>query len=43
MSINANTKQIFFPPRPTQDAPSPADKGKGERVILVSVLGGAVC
>ena len=42
MSINTNRDQIVFPPRPTQDAPTPAPKGKGGRVILLSVLGGAV-
>ena len=42
MSINTSRDQIVFPPRPTQDAPTPAPKGKGGRVILLSVLGGAV-
>ena len=42
MSINPSKDQIVFPPRPTQDAPTPAAKGKGGRVILLSVLGGAV-
>jgi len=42
MSINTSKDQIVFPPRPTQDAPTPAAKGKGGRVILLSVLGGAV-
>ena len=42
MSINTSKDQIVFPPRPTQDAPTPAPKGKGGRVILLSVLGGAV-
>jgi len=42
MSINTSRDQIVFPPRPTQDAPTPSAKGKGGRVILLSVLGGAV-
>jgi len=42
MSINTSRDQIVFPPRPTQDAPIPAPKGKGARGILLSVLGGAV-
>src|SRR6478735_8949130 len=42
MSINTSKDQIVFPPRPTQDAPTPAPKGKGGRVVLLSLLGGAV-
>jgi hypothetical protein len=42
LSINTNRDQIVFPPRPTQDAPTPAANGKGGRIILLSVLGGAV-
>jgi hypothetical protein len=42
MSITTSKDQIVFPPRPTQDAPTPAPKGKGGRVVLLSLLGGAV-
>ena len=42
MSINTSKDQIVFPPRPTQDAPTSSANGKGGRVILLSVLGGAV-
>jgi len=42
VSITTNRDQIVFPPRSPQDAPTPAPRGKGGRVVLLSVFGAAV-
>jgi hypothetical protein len=43
MSINTNKDQIVFPAQSPRDAGDPAPKGRRGKVILFSVLGGAVC
>ena len=42
MSTNTTKDQIAFPAQSPQDAGTPAPRGKRGRVILLSVLGGAV-
>ena len=42
MSTNTTKDQIVFPAQSPQDAGTPAPRGKRGRVILLSVLGGAV-
>jgi hypothetical protein len=42
MSTNTTKDQIVFPAQSPQDAGTPAPRGKRGRVVLLSVLGGAV-